>query len=224
MRQIPAVKTPTLTTLLDESAALHRHLCPRQVLGVRMGLCGPVWLGLEAPRDDKHLLTIIETDGCAADGVSVATGCTVGRRTLHVMDYGKVAATFVDVRTGQAIRVVPHPGVREAARRLVPDARSRWHAQLEAYQIMPEAALLVVQPVTLTLSLERLISRPGYRVTCEACGEEIINEREVVQQGRVLCQACAGHGYYHVREDVQHDGSRRHPPMNMSTHSHIFAA
>ena len=83
-----------LTELLKESAALHRHLCPRQVLGVRMGLLAAEVMGLDLPQTDKRLLTIIETDGCAADGISVATGCWVGRRTLRVEDYGKVAATF----------------------------------------------------------------------------------------------------------------------------------
>ncbi len=130
VRQMPALRTPTLTMLLNQSAALHRHLCPRQVLGVRMGLCGSARLGLEGRRDDKRLLTIVETDGCAADGVSVATGCTVGHRTLRVMDFGKVAATFVDVCTGEAVRIVPRPGVREAAQSLVPGAESRWHAQV----------------------------------------------------------------------------------------------
>lgn len=202
VRPTPALKTPTLTLLLNQSAALHRHLCPRQVLGVRMGLCGPARLGLDVQRDDKRLLTLVETDGCAADGVSVATGCTVGHRTLRVMDFGKVAATFVDVCTGEAVRVAPRPGVRETARQLVPGAESRWHAQLEGYQIMPDDELLVVQPVTLTLSLEKLLSKPGYRVACEACGEEIINEREVLQQGRVLCRACAGQSYYGIREDA----------------------
>jgi len=114
---------PTLEELLQESAAFHRHLCPRQVLGVRMGLLAGRRLGLDVPRDDKRLLTFVETDGCAADGVSVATGCRVGGRTLRVIDFGKVAATFVDTSTGGAIRVAPAPDVRRLSIRL-PAARS----------------------------------------------------------------------------------------------------
>ena len=195
-----------LQSLLRQSAASHQRLCPKQVLGVRMGLRGGAWLGLEVPRDDKRLLVIVETDGCAADGVSVATGCTVGRRTLRVEDFGKVAATFVDVITGEAVRIVPRAGVREAAQRLLPAAASRWHAQLEGYQLLPDAALLLAQPVALTLSLEKLLSRPGCRTACERCGEEIINEREVIHEGRVLCRACAGGSYYRVA----HRGRQRH--------------
>jgi formylmethanofuran dehydrogenase subunit E len=187
-----------IEVLLQQSAALHYHLCPRQVLGVRMGLHGGAALDLEVPRTDKRLLAFMETDGCGADGVSVATGCWVGRRTLRVIDFGKLAATFVDTHTGQAVRVVPRPGVREAAWRLAPMASNRWTAQLEGYQLMPEPELLLAQPVTLGVDLEKLISRPGLRVTCEACGEEILNEREVIHEEMVLCRACAGEAYYQL--------------------------
>jgi len=189
---------PTLSELLETSARNHQHLCPRQVLGVRMGLLGGRWLGLDVPRDDKRLLVIVETDGCLADGVSAATGCRVGGRTLRVNDFGKVAATFIDAVSGRAVRVAPAPACRARARDYVPDARNKWQAQLLGYQRMPDAELLVAQAVALTFSLEKLISRPGVRVCCEACGEEIINEREVVRGGAVLCRACAGEAYYAV--------------------------
>src|SRR3990172_2130683 len=111
--------------LLAESSALHRHLCPRQVLGVRMGMLAAERLGMELPQDDKRLLTLVETDGCFADGVAVATNCGVGRRTLRVLDYGKMAATFVDTLTGQAIRIHPHPRARGMARGFAPEAGDR---------------------------------------------------------------------------------------------------
>ncbi len=187
---------PTLDELLQASAALHRHLCPRQVLGVRMGLLAGRWLGLDVPRNDKRLLTFVETDGCAADGVSAATGCRVGGRTLRVIDFGKVAATFVDTRTGRAVRIVPAPDSRTQAWDYAPDAKNRWQANLIGYQHMPDGELFVAQHVVLTVSLEKLLSKPGYRVNCQVCGEEIINEREVVHEGTVLCRACAGERYY----------------------------
>jgi formylmethanofuran dehydrogenase subunit E len=185
-----------LSDLLDESAARHKHLCPRQVLGVRAGLLGAQWLGLNLPDPLKRLLVIVETDGCFADGVSVATDCTVGARTLRVIDHGKVAAVFVDTKTDRAVRLVPSQASRILASAYAPLARSRWHAQLEAYQIMPDAELFDVQPVALTPSLEKLLSKPGRKVICDQCGEEIINEREVVQDGHTLCRACAGDGYW----------------------------
>lgn len=184
--------------LLRQSAALHHHLCPRQVLGVRMGLAGAYALGLDAPRHDKRLVVFMETDGCGADGVSVATGCWVGRRTMRLLDYGKVAATFVDTHSGQAARVAPRPGIREAVWRYATAAPDRWSAQLKGYEVMPESELLRVQPVTLTVDLNRLLSHPGVRVVCEVCGEEIMNERQVVHEGMTLCRACAGESYYRL--------------------------
>jgi formylmethanofuran dehydrogenase subunit E len=197
------VESPEMTQLerlLERSAAWHSHLCPRQVLGVRMGLLAGRVLGLDVPHADRRLLTVAETDGCAADGLSVATGCTVGNRRLRVLDFGKVAATFVDMSCDKAYRIAPRSGIRTAAQRLVPEAKSRWHAQLKAYQAMPDLDLLTVQQVELSISLEKLLSKPGYRINCEACGEEIINEREVNLGATVLCRACAGGSYYQLAE------------------------
>lgn len=182
--------------LLRACASQHARLCPRQVLGLRIGLLAGDVLGIGVPRVDKRLLAIAETDGCAVDGILVATGCTVGRRTLKVMDFGKVAATFIDSETTQTIRIVPRPGIRQAAMCLIPGAKSRWHAQLEAYQFMPSTELMEVYEVQLNFPLEDLIGQPGRRAVCAECGEEIINRREIVQAGRIVCQSCAGHGYY----------------------------
>ncbi len=185
-----------LAALLDQSAALHRHLCPRQVLGVRMGLYAGRLLGLDLPQTGKRLLAIVETDGCFVDGVSVATNCWVGRRTLRVEDFGKVAATFVDSHTGAAVRLVPRPGVRQRAREHMPSARNKWEAQLLSYQRLLDAELLDAQTVRLRTPIEQTISRAGCRAVCDVCGEEIINEREVIHAGTTLCRACCGQSYY----------------------------
>jgi len=191
---------PSLSEFLQASAAHHKHLCPRQVLGVRMGMRAARELRLELPQTNKRLYAFVETDGCLVDGVIAATGCHVGRRTLQIVDFGKVAATFVDTATGTAIRIFPHPDARQTAPLFAPGERDRWHAQLTGYQAMPDEALLVVQPVELSVSMAAIISRPGVRTACAQCGEEIINEREVVRGGIVLCRACAGESYYRLRE------------------------
>jgi formylmethanofuran dehydrogenase subunit E len=185
-----------LTELLNHSAALHDHLCPRQVLGVRMGLYAGALFDMVLPQTRKRLYTFVETDGCFVDGVAVATGCTLGHRTLRLVDYGKVAATFVDTESGRAVRIAPHPLSRARAAQAVPDREGRWQTQLEAYQIMPDAELFQVQEVALNLSLAAIISRPGVRVNCVVCGEEILNERQVLIDGQPLCQSCAGEGYW----------------------------
>ncbi len=186
----------TLSSLLETSEAHHSHLCPRQVLGARIGLAGAAALNLDVPRGDKRLLIIIETDGCFADGLEAATGCTIGHRTLRVEDYGKIAATFIDMKTRQAVRVAPRLDVRERAYACVLDEARRYFAQLRAYQVMSDHELLSVQIVQLTTPIEAIVSRAGVRLNCEVCGEEIINEREVCHDGQVLCRSCAGQGYY----------------------------
>ncbi len=184
-------------TLLNQSAERHQHhLCPRQVLGVRIGMYAGELFGLALPQSDKRLFAFVETDGCMTDGIAVATGCWWGRRTMRLIDYGKTAATFVDTLTERAVRVAPTRESRQRAARYAPNAPDRWHAQLEAYQIMPAEELLQAREVELTVSLKALISQHGRRVVCADCGEDIINEREVRRDGRTLCRACADEAYY----------------------------
>ena len=192
-----------LEKLLQKSAEFHRHLCPRQVLGVRMGLFAGQILDLPVPQPDKvkRIFTIVETDGCGADGVSVATNCWIGRRTLRVEDLGKVAATFVDTKTGQAVRIIPRNFARQKAFEYAPEAGNKWEAMLLGYQRMPALELLKIQPVVLKTPLEDLLSRPGLRARCEICDEEIINKREIVAAGQILCRACAGFSYYDLSTD-----------------------
>jgi formylmethanofuran dehydrogenase subunit E len=195
--------TSTLSDLLKQSAARHSHLCPRQVLGVRMGQAGLAVLGLDSPITKPTGLVIIESDGCFADGIEVATGATIGHRTLRVNDFGKVAATFVDVKTGQAIRLFPALDVREHSIAYAPDKKRSYFAQLHGYQVMPTHEMFRFQEVNLTPSLAVLLSKPGVRVNCDQCGEEIINERQVVIAGATLCQTCAGAGYYINQQHLQ---------------------
>jgi formylmethanofuran dehydrogenase subunit E len=161
-----------------------------------MGVLGASWLGLELPNVTKRLLVIVETDGCFADGIAAATGCSIGARTLRVIDHGKVAAVFVDVKTDHAVRIVPQPQTRERAFDYAPGAPSKWHAQRDGYQLMPDDELLTVRSVKLAFSLEQLLSKPGCKAVCSVCGEEIINEREVRHGNQLLCRACAGDSYW----------------------------
>jgi len=195
--------TDYLNSLLEQSAALHRHLCPRQVLGARMGILAGQLLALELPQTNKRLLSIVETDGCFADGVSVATNCWVGRRTLRIVDFGKTAVTFVDTHTETAVRLYPLPSIRELAPTFASEARNRWEGYLLGYQRMPDDSMFGIQSVALTQSIKEIVSRAGVRMICDVCGEEIINEREVWRETAVLCRSCAGESYYAVANTPQ---------------------
>ncbi len=191
-----------LSALLEISARDHSHLCPRQILGVRIGLRGICSLQLESNQGCKRLLVITETDGCFADGLSAATNCTVGHRTLRVEDYGKAAATFVDTQTGKAVRVAPMLDIRERACAFVPDEPRHYLAQMQAYQAMPDEEMLTMEEVFLNPSVEQIISHPGMRINCGMCGEEVMNEREILRNGLILCQSCAGDGYYRSNFEI----------------------
>jgi len=182
--------------LLEKSSRDHSHLCPRQILGVRIGLTGMAALGFDASPSGKRLLAIAETDGCFVDGISASTNCAVGHRTLRVEDYGKVAATFMDVQSSRAVRIAPVLDIRQRAYTYAPDEPRHYFAQMAAYKIMPDDEMFTITEVTLTTPIETIVSRPGVRVNCNVCGEEIMNEREVKQHGLTLCRPCAHGGYY----------------------------
>ena len=167
----------------------------RAGLGVRIGLAGMNLLGFTNRPRKKQLLVISETDGYLVDGVIAGTGCTVGHRILRVEDYGKVAATFVDVKTSRAAHIAPRLDIRELACSFMPEESRHYFAQMQAYQVMPDQEMLSIQEVVLNVPVEQIVSRPGIRVNCDVRGEEIINEREVHQHGLTLCIPCAQGGY-----------------------------
>lgn len=191
-----------LSQILEKSVRDHSHLCPRQILGARLGLAGMKVLGFDEPPAKKRLMVIIETDGCFADGLSAATACTIGHRTLRVEDYGKTAAAFVDTLTGQAVRIAPALDIREKAYVYAPDETRHYFAQLRAYQTMLDSEMFSVRPVTLNTPIEAIISRPGVRINCDVCGEEIMNEREIKYNHLNLCHACSSTGYYRTEPKV----------------------
>lgn len=192
----------TLGDILNESSSRHKHICPRQVLGARMSLYAAELLQLDLPRTDKRLLITAETDGCTVDGIIAATGCHIGGRTLRILDFGKVAATFTDTHTETSLRIVPSHESRSLAEEYASTAPNKWTAMLQAYKIIPAQELFVFQFVSLTASLDSIISRPNAKTSCEVCGEEIINGREIVNKNMILCRACAGDGYYRCSANV----------------------
>jgi len=163
-----------------------------------MGLFAAELLGIELPRTDKRLLVISETDGCTVDGLIAATGCRIGSRTLRILDFGKVAATFVDTCTEKTIRIIPRREARALAAEFASGARNNWEAMLLGYQVMTVSELFVVQHVQLDMPLSQIISRSSRKVICKVCGEEVINGREVFLNDTALCRTCAEESYYHI--------------------------
>jgi formylmethanofuran dehydrogenase subunit E len=180
--------------LLAEAVSFHGHLCPGQVLGVRMAMAGCREVGIGDPRRaGKSLVVVVEIDRCATDAIQALTAVSLGKRTLKHVDFGKMAATFVNRLQGTAVRLVARDSARALAAEIVPTETDPRRAQAAAYRVMRESDLLRIDRVVVAPGV---LDRRRVRVPCEGCGEGVNYEREVRAGGRVLCRACAGERYY----------------------------
>ena len=190
----------SLDEYLRDAEQAHGHLCAGQVLGVRMAMLGLEKLGIDDPHgnkaDRKRLVTFVEIDRCATDAIGVVTGCRLGKRALKFRDWGKMAATFVDLTTGKAIRIAAKESSKALARTMHPELESKNQQQMLAYREMPEDDLFTMQWVKVDLPPEEFPGYKGDRIVCAECGEGINFRREIQRDGRVLCRACAGERYY----------------------------
>ena len=196
-----------LDELLHEAEVAHGHLCAGQVLGVRMAMLALARLGIDDPRgrtnahgtlnaDRKRLVTFVEIDRCATDAIGVVTGCRVGKRALKLRDWGKMAATFVDLSMElepgvyKGLRVVALESSKDRARELYP-GMERNPQQMKAYREMPDAELFGEQWVRVPLAASEFPGYKGQRVVCGRCGEGVNFDRFVERGGERLCLPCA---------------------------------
>ena len=191
--------------LLEKSAAAHGHLCPGQAVGVRMAMLGCRLIGLDDPasRDQiKKLLVYIEMDRCTADAVAHVTGVKLGRRSLKFMDYGIMAATFVNLETGKAIRIVSTEESRDLAEAYAPEIADKHARQLEAYKRMPDSVLFRVQQVKVAVPDEDYPGPTRFKATCSRCGQVVRDRREVSEDGRLLCKPCTDKVYFKDAREI----------------------
>jgi formylmethanofuran dehydrogenase subunit E len=211
MEQAVKTKTsvPTFEGLLAGSVAAHGHLCPGQIVGVRMAMLGLRLLGFEAPPTYpqlKRLIVFIEMDRCTGDAVAYVTNAKLGRRSLKFVDYGIMAATFVNLESGQAFRVISTEESRDLALIYAPLEADKRAAQLAAYRIMPDSVLFRVQEVQVGLTPFDLPGPTRRKVTCVRCGQVVRDSREVVKNGVPYCRPCAGGGYFTAAREIAWEG------------------
>lgn len=190
--------------LLSGSVAAHGHLCPGQVVGVRMGILGLRLLNFDAPPtlpQLKQLIVFVEMDRCTGDAVAYVTNVKLGRRSLKYMDYGIMAATFVDLATSRAFRIISTEESRDLALLYAPGLPKR-EAQLQAYQVMPDAVMFQVQAVQVDLSEFDLPGPTRRKVACAKCGQVVRDHREVEHHGQTLCRPCALGAYFSAPRDI----------------------
>ena len=186
--------------LLKESVKIHGHLCPGQVLCVRMSILGLRKIGIDDPKgkNKKDFMVFVEIDRCATDAIQSVTGCSLGKRTLKFLDYGKMAAAFVNIKTAEAVRILAKEEARERAKNYFPDISDKYQCQTAAYKVMPDEELFKLQTVKIKISPYDTPGRPLKRVYCDKCREYVQDNREVNSDDKPLCKACAYGAYYHT--------------------------
>ncbi|MCC6544425.1 MAG: formylmethanofuran dehydrogenase [Nitrospirae bacterium] len=186
----------SLDNMLKKTAGFHGHLCPGTVIGTRMAIAGLREVGITDPEgsQQKDFLVFIETDRCPIDAISVVSGARISRRSLKFLDWGKVAATFVNTKTGKAVRIICPDSAREHVDDYVSgeypdDKHGKTAREVDAYKVMPEKELFVITKVKVD---NYKFSKEKFKTRCEVCGEVVNDHKEIVVDGKVMCQSCGG--------------------------------
>ncbi len=209
----------TFEALLEESVAEHGHLCAGQVIGVRMAMLGCRLIGIENPRSEKwrkKIMVFVEIDRCATDAIQSVTGCRLGKRTMKFKDFGINAATFWNLSTQVAYRIVSTEESRNEAANYAPEETDPKKQQLAGYTRMPDDVLFDVQRVCIVIPEWEMPGKASHYATCEQCGQVIRDHREVLYKNSVLCQHCAGKGYY--KPWISESTTSREPDFFESAH------
>ena len=176
---------------LEEAIAYHGHLCSGQIVGVRMARLALKTLDISDPRSFRNLIVYVECDRCLTDAIGTVTGCKLGHRNLKSMDYGKSAASFLNLETGEAIRVF----------RKFRDHPPEGTDLIAYFNAIPDEKMFSVARVTIHYRPEDLPGKPLDAMVCPVCGEEVIDGRQVVKNGAYMCKACADGAYYELRKE-----------------------
>jgi formylmethanofuran dehydrogenase subunit E len=186
-------------TLLAGSAQAHGHLCAGQVVGVRMAMEGCRLIGLDNPRQlpqIKKLIVYVEMDRCATDAISFVTGVKLGRRSLKFVDNGIMAATFVNLETKKAFRLVSTEESRDLTESYAPEITDRRLQQIEAYKRMEIETLFTITPVVVDVPACDMPGPTRFKAVCQQCGQVVRDKREVMKNNRILCRPCALGTYF----------------------------
>ncbi len=199
-------------TLLKGSAKAHGHLCPGQVIGVRMAMEGCRLIELDTPDtlpQIKKLIVYVEMDRCATDAISFVTGARLGRRSLKFIDNGIMAATFVNLETGKAFRIVSNEASRNLAQTYAPEVMDKTEQQLLAYKRMSLEDLFTIQEVRVTVNASDMPGPTRFKAVCENCGQVVRDKREVMKKDQILCRPCALGTYYQLIENKEKKENRQ---------------
>lgn len=178
--------------LFAKAREFHGHVCAGIVLGTRLTIAGLRELGLNPQEHHRDLIVYMEIDRCGTDAVQAITGCSLGHRSLKFRDYGKFAATFVDLKSGRAVRVAVDEKNRAKHDQMDPKE------MLQALATAPDEEILKIQRVSVEIPENDIPGMPKHKTVCTQCGERVMDGREFVREGKAVCKACADGAYYQV--------------------------
>ena len=180
-------------TYLQKAGDYHGHVCAGIALGTKMTLAAMKALGLDPKLKNKNLIVYVEIDRCMTDAVQTITGCSLGHRSLKYIDYGKFAATFVNLDTKKALRA----SIKESF-----DSSGPIEEVTSAIARTPDDELVILQEVEIKIAETELPGLPKSRAYCSSCGERIVDGREVRKGNGVMCRGCAYGNYYQESKTV----------------------
>lgn len=204
-----------LHRLLLLNGMLHGHFCPGSAMGVKAAARAINELGVKS-RGMEETIAIVESNNCFSDGVQMVTGCSFGNNAMIYRDYGKTALTLAK-RTGEGIRVAALFGrvaeersaetnelwEKVVVRRCGSDEESKrltelWSEMSLRVLDIPDEEVLEVKKVNIEVPA---YARIFASVKCSICGEDVIEPRARMKDGKPVCLPCSGQAYYQLAGD-----------------------
>lgn len=171
----------------EKADEFHGHVCTGIAIGLKMSLAAMRYMGLDPRQRSRDIIVYAEIDRCMTDAIIVVTKCSLGRRTLKHVDYGKFAMTLVNVKTNKAIRVTT---------RHIHNDKESTEEVIKRIEATPDEELVILQEVKVEIPEQDMPGRPTRTTVCSICGERVMDSRDCIQNGQTYCLGCLNGAYY----------------------------
>jgi formylmethanofuran dehydrogenase subunit E len=187
--------------VIDKTITFHGHWCPGLAIGIRAAELALQRLGRA---EEAELTAVVETDMCGVDAIQALTGCTFGKGNLVHRDYGKMAFSFFDRKTGKGFRAVLKPEIQEDMAGEIGPLMKKMNAgtiteeekkKLEEFRETRKETFLQasLEDLFVVAELTAPAPRPArilQSLACQACGEMTMESRTRRFDGQTLCIPC----------------------------------
>lgn len=182
--------------LLEKAGEFHGDICGGIVMGTKLAIHGMENMGMTPGKKDKRLIVFTEIDRCISDAILSVTRTSLGKKSLKTMGYGKFAATFVNIDTGEAIRVIDLAANKKDSEN--DEDEETIDELIERIAITPGEELFEIQKVTVKIGPNDLPGKPLEIAKCTDCGEVVMDGKHHLRGGRAYCTSCFEGSYYQL--------------------------